>query len=262
MRPRTRTIIIAALAGSLAAVAAPVGSAAQSDVPATLDGHWTCGGPGVPATQRTYFTVPASREGTRLRPREVFAAADRVERDGRPSTSFEHITEQPDHTLTVQSVEGNGTAATAGTDTGPLRFAGRTADDAASFTLTYTIEGGTLHRSATRGGAVIDDERCTREQAAPVPTTCDHPNVPAGVVHAIEPDYPPAAAPALPSGIVYVRVVLDDRSRVLWADVSRSDNAVFDETATLAARDSTYRTAVRNCRSVAAIYIFGVSFAP
>ncbi len=54
--------------------------------------------------------------------------------------------------------------------------------------------------------------------------------------------------------------MLDDRSRVLWTDIVKTDNALFDSVSIRAARETTYRTAVRNCRPVAASYVFGVEF--
>src|SRR5438270_598696 len=77
---------------------------------------------------------------------------------------------------------------------------------------------------------VIDEERCTREPE-PAATACPQPNVPATVVHAAEPQYPAAAYAKRAKGVVQVRVVLDDRSRVLWADVEHSDEPMFNDSA-------------------------------
>lgn len=259
MRRFFRIALIAVLTASSTA---PVPVRAAADVPAALDGHWSCSGTGAPATKRSYFTARAGGNGVAKHPREVFAAADQTEADGRPSTSFEHMTERPDHTLAVESVEGEGTAPPSVSAAAPLRFAGRTSDDTASFTLTYSVNGDTMHRTATRGNAVVADERCTREPAPPVAATCEHPTVPATVLHAASPNYPATAIGTGAKGIVTARVVLDDRSRVVWADVLRSDNPVFDQTAMRSARESTYRTAVRECRPVPAIYLFTVDFTP
>ncbi len=249
MRSVSRVIAIAVVAGSLIATpAAP--SSAQSRF--GLDGHWQCSGAGIPSTERSYVTL-----GGRDSVREVFGIADRTERNGSPSSSFEHMTELADHSYTVESVEGSGL-----TDPNavlPLRFAGRSTDDATTFTLIYSFDGATLHRVATRGSTVVGDERCTREPD-PSPTTCPRPNAPARTIKPVEPYYPAEAVPRRATGLVQVRIVLDDRSRVLWADIARSADPVFNDSARLAARDSTYQTAIRDCRPVAATYIFGVDY--
>jgi len=240
----------------LSSLAPPPARGADGGV--SLDGHWRCAGTGIPATERSFFTfVP--RPPVKRTAREIFASADRTERDGRPSTSFEHMIELPDQSLQVEAVEGNGM--TAPHASFPLRFTGRSFDDAAPFTLTYDLAGTSLHRVATRGDTVIDEERCTREPE-PAATACPQPNVPATVVHAAEPQYPAAAYAKRAKGVVQVRVVLDDRSRVLWADVEHSDEPMFNDSARGAARDTTYRTAIQNCRPIPSVYIFTVDYSP
>ena len=238
---------------AMAVAASPAGSVAAETRP-TLDGHWQCSGPKLPATQRSYFTLQKDRDAHPTR--ETFGTADRLER-GAPATSFEHIVELADHSFVVDSVEGNGF--TSGNAEFPLRFVGRSFDGATTFTLTYELSGATLHRVAKREETVVDDEQCTREPD-PAPTTCPRPNVPASVIKADEPSYPVAGIPSRASGLVHVRVVLDDRSRVLWVDILSSTNPVFNDSARIAARDSTYRTEVRDCRPRAAVYVFTVEY--
>jgi Gram-negative bacterial TonB protein C-terminal len=251
MRFVARVVAVALLA--LFSVVPPARGADVS----SLDGHWRCTGPNLPPTERSFFTVraPASKRAVS----EVFGGADWTDRLGEPVRSFEHISELPDHSLQIEAVEGHGTMTPQASF--PLRFTGRTQDDAAAFTLTYELAGTSLHRVATHGGAVVDDEHCTREPD-PAPTTCPQPNVPARVVHAAEPGYPPEAYPTRAKGLVQVRVVLDDRSRLLWTDIQSSTNPVFDESARQAARETTYRTQVRNCRPIPAVYIFTVDYSP
>lgn len=244
------------MAAALLAVFSLVPPAARGaqDV-SSLDGHWRCTGPNLPPTERSFFTLGSAR--WKQLDREVFGGADWSDRAGEPVRTFEHISERVDHSLEIEAVEGHGTAGPP--HSLPLRFTGRTQDEAAAFTLTYDLDGTSLHRVATRDGAVVDDERCTREPD-PAPASCPQPNVPAAVVKAAEPDYPPEAFPTRAKGLVQVRVVLDDRSRVLWTDIQSSTNPVFDESARAAARDTTYRTEIRNCHPIAAGYIFTVEY--
>lgn len=222
----------------------------------SLDGHWQCSGANIPPTERSYFTLGSGSAGQHAI-REIFGTADRTERNGMPSTSFEHMVELGDHSLSIDSVDGSGH--TFPNAHFPLRFSGRSVDGAAPFTLTYELDGATLHRIATRGNAVADDERCTREPE-PAPTACPRPNLPPVVIKAAEPDYPAAAIPTRVRGTVQVRVILDDRSRVLWADIQSTADPVLNDSARLSARDSTYRTEVRDCRPRAAVYMFAVQY--
>jgi len=234
---------------------APPGARAATAIAPALAGHWRCTAAGTPPVERSYFfEVP--RADMPSTARELFGSADTALPDGTPVTSFEHWTERGDGSVTVATVEGNGTAPAAT----PGRFTGRSVDGAAPFTLVYEVNGDAMRRTATRGTAVVDDERCAREPEPPVSSTCAQPDAPAGVVHAVEPDYPEAAAPTRAKGVVNVRVVVDERSRVLWADVITSDNPVFNEAAVRAARDSTYRTATVKCRPIGAVYVFTVQF--
>jgi TonB family protein len=251
MRIVTATRVLAMLA-LVAGAVAPAG-AASPPAPG-LEGHWRCTGSAIPVTERSFYTVGPWAART---VREIFSAADRTLPNGTPVTDFERIAETPDGTIRVESVDGSGTLS-APTAT-QWRFTGRSFDDAAPFTLTYSLEGSTLHRVATRGASTVDDERCTREPVAPV-ATCANPNVAARTVHADEPEYPDEAVPKRASGTVYVRVVLDDRSRVLWADVMQSPDPSLDRSALITARDATYQTAVRDCRPIAAVYVFGVEY--
>jgi hypothetical protein len=248
---RTAARAVAALALVLNGVM-PAG-AAGPPTPG-LEGHWRCTGAGIPVTERSFFAIGPWAQETR---REIFSAADLTRSDGRPETSFERIVETPDGTIRVQAVEGNGTLVAPAPS--QWRFTGRSFDDAAPFTLTYSLEGETLHRVATRGTSTVDDERCTREPEAPV-ASCPRPDAPAMTVHAEQPGYPAEAVAKRAQGTVYVRVVLDDRSRVLWTDAYKSPDPALSDSATIAARDSTFRTAIRNCRPIASVYLFTVDY--
>ena len=244
--------------GSLAAVAplllASLG-AAPPDSLAALGGHWTCTVAGAPPAERSYFVVTA-KLGPNAGRREIFGRQDATVSDGRPIASFERIVENAGGTASLESADGTGTAAA-----GSLRFAGRSFDDKTAMELVYAVNGDMLRRTVTYGAARAADETCAREAETPAPA-CATPNVPATTLHAVEPDYPEEAYIAKAKGVVEVRLVLDDRSRVLWSDVLRSLSPLLTQSAVRAARDSAFRTAVVGCRPVPAEYIFTVDYEP
>jgi TonB family protein len=101
------------------------------------------------------------------------------------------------------------------------------------------------------------------EPAAPPatePPTCANPNVDAATLDAVAPDTPPIAAQQGISGDVTVLVSLDAQSHVTGARIMRSPSALLNDAALRAARASTFRTEIRDCRPVAADYAFIVEF--
>jgi hypothetical protein len=229
--------------------------AAPPDSLSSLGGHWRCAVTGGRPAERSYFAV-TGKVAPNVGRREVFGREDTTEPDGAPSTSFERITESGG-SVTISAVEGKGAASSTAT---PLRFVGRTYDDTAPMELTYAVAGDTMRRTAKGGAAIVDDETCTREPETPPVAACERPNVPAQTVRPLEPTTPYEAYVAKVKGLVQVRIVLDDRSRVLWADIIRSASPLFNSSAIQAARGSTYRTAIVNCRSVASEYVFTVDY--
>jgi hypothetical protein len=229
--------------------------AAPPDSLGSLGGHWRCAVAGGRPAERSYFPVTA-KTGPAAGRRQVFGREDTTEPDGAPSTSFERMVENVGGDISIASVEGQGTAANAT----PLRFAGRAYDGDATMEIAYAISGDTMRRTAKRGAATVDDETCTREPEPQPIASCPRPDVPAQTLRTIEPTTPLEAYAAKVKGLVQVRVVLDDRSRVLWADVVSSASPLFNDVAVQAARGSTFRTATVNCRPVASEYIFSVDF--
>lgn len=230
--------------------------AAPPDSLSPIVGHWRCTVVGGRPAERSYFLVNGKLGANPIR-REVFGRQDTTESDGAASTSFERIAEDDGGVVTVYSVEGTGTAQNGAT---PLRFTGRAYDGDATMELAYTVTGDAMRRTAKRGSATVDDETCARElEAAPV-AACPRPNAPARTVHVIEPTTPADAYAAKVKGLVQVRIVLDDRSNVLWADIVRSASPLLNSSALQAARGSTYRTATVNCRPIPSEYIFSVDY--
>jgi Gram-negative bacterial TonB protein C-terminal len=226
--------------------APPLGASAQTDPLAGLTGQWRCKVARAHDAERSYFLSGPAKDGSA----ELYGRDDTTEPDGEPSVAFERIIKKPDRSASIEAIEGNAAAA----DIASLRFT------AGTLTVAYTVDGNTMRRVATNAGTTLDDEHCTRLPPAPVTSSCKDPNVRATTLQAVEPSYPAEAVASRASGLVLVVVFLDDRSRVIWTQVGKSDNHLFDEEAIRSARLSTYRTEVRNCRPVAGRYIFGVEF--
>ena len=243
MRWLGRALTVVALVSSFVP---PSPANAEANPLAALAGHWRCTVAHAHAAERSYFFTAGKVAGGVL-----YGRQDTTEANGEPSFSLERIERNEDGSGRIEAVEGTGSTASGDA---PLRFASGT------FALAYTVEGDTMHRVATDGGTTLDDERCTRLPPDPVPSPCPDPNVRASTLSAAEPNYPAAAVASRASGVVLVIVVLDDRSHVVWTEVARSDNPLFNDEAVRAARLSTYRAQVRNCRVVAGKYLFSVDF--
>jgi len=235
----------------------PCPAAAAENTFHALRGHWHCTGIGVRRTERSFFDI-RSIDPEHPDRYEVFSAADSTDAKGVPYTAVERIVVYEDHAAQIESSEGSGTAQA--TSEFPIRFTGRTFDDRATLTISYKIDDATLYRTVSNGSTVTDDETCTRNPEKAVDPTCPRPNVPAHVTHVGELSYPADATATRAQGIVAVRVVLDDRSRVLWTDILSSASPAFNDAAMQAARDTTYQTEVRGCRPIAALYAFRADF--
>jgi TonB family protein len=84
--------------------------------------------------------------------------------------------------------------------------------------------------------------------------------VPPATLHAVEPETPEMAAQQGIGGAVNVIVSLDADSRVVGARIQSSPSALLNAAAIAAARASTFRTIVRDCKPVAGDFIFTVVF--
>jgi len=94
----------------------------------------------------------------------------------------------------------------------------------------------------------------------PTPQACAHPNVEPTTLHAVEPDTPPMAQQQGITGTVEVIVSLDASSKVVGARIGKSPSGILNNAALQAARQSTFQTQVRDCKAIAADYIFTVDF--
>jgi len=241
-------ISVAALVVTLASPC--VAQTTDPTVLTQLPGRWHCVTGGKSTAER-YYVIEGS--GKRV---VVYGRKDVTLSDGRPSLEFEHLVLRAG-AVTIEAPEGTTVARVPGAPDAPTPPAATAAPD--ELHIDYTVDGDTMRRIAVARGKTLDDEQCRRVEEPPFPTTCAQPNARARTLHAEAPDYP-LAARGLRSGQVVVLVRLDQHSRVYDARIFRSSNAVFNRAALGAAVLSTYQTEVRDCRPVAADYLFGVDF--
>jgi len=96
----------------------------------------------------------------------------------------------------------------------------------------------------------------------PTPAICARPNVAASVIKAVEPDTPALGAQQGIYGTVQVVVSLNAESQVTATRIQSSPSAVLNQAALAAARRTTFQTGIRDCRPIAADYIYSVEFEP
>ena len=101
-------------------------------------------------------------------------------------------------------------------------------------------------------------ERCTPGNTPPSPDACIAKSYPPTTLQAAPPD--PYLPPNTPSGTVNVVVSLDASSRVVGTRVQSSTQPELNLHAISQTRRSTFRTAIVDCKPIAADYIFSVSF--
>ena len=94
----------------------------------------------------------------------------------------------------------------------------------------------------------------------PTPAPCARPNVMATVLHAAPVATPPMAAQQGIEGNVEVIVSLDAESHVVGTRIRTSPSAILNAAAIAATRESTFQTEIRQCRPIAADYIYVVEF--
>jgi len=90
--------------------------------------------------------------------------------------------------------------------------------------------------------------------------SCAQPNVAATSLHPVEPDTPPLAQQQGIQGTVQVVVSLNAQSEVVGTRIQTSPSAILNSAALAAARQSTFQTEIRDCKPIAADYIYSVDF--
>jgi TonB family protein len=93
---------------------------------------------------------------------------------------------------------------------------------------------------------------------SPTPVVCARPNVPAQTIRHAEPVLPVAAEALGLQGTVAVVVSLDATGSVTAARVQSSPSGILNEAALAAARASSFRPEIRDCRPVAGDYTYTV----
>ena len=98
----------------------------------------------------------------------------------------------------------------------------------------------------------------------PTPTAaiCARPNVAASVINRVEPDTPALGALQGIYGTVQVVVSLNAESQVTGTRIQSSPSAVLNAAALAATRKTTFQTEIRDCRPLAADFIYSVDFEP
>ena len=86
------------------------------------------------------------------------------------------------------------------------------------------------------------------------------PNADATVVNAVAPDTPPIAAQQGITGTVVVQISLDANNHLVGAKVTKSPNPLLNNAALAAARQSTFKTEIVNCKPTASDYNYLVEF--
>ena len=95
---------------------------------------------------------------------------------------------------------------------------------------------------------------------APAATACARPNAPARVVESAPAVTPEMAEQQGIAGQVQVVVSLDANSNIVGARLFSSPSAVLNQAALAAARQSVFQTEIRDCRPLAADFVFLVNF--
>ncbi|HYW54927.1 MAG TPA: energy transducer TonB [Dongiaceae bacterium] len=103
-------------------------------------------------------------------------------------------------------------------------------------------------------------EVCAKGDVPPDPALCAVPDVPAFVLRATEPDTPVAAMQAHITGRVEVLVSLDAAGHVVDATIAQSPSTLLNAASLAAARSSTYRAALHDCKPVPSQYRFAVEY--
>lgn len=123
------------------------------------------------------------------------------------------------------------------------------------------IDDRTIRRTiAGWSGVAYDGVVCAKGDAPPDPALCALRDVPTRVMRAVEPDTPLAAMQSRISGIVQVLVSLDAGGNVTNATIQRTASPVLNDSALGAARQSTYRPALHDCKPIPSQYIFSVDY--
>ncbi len=99
-------------------------------------------------------------------------------------------------------------------------------------------------------------------QLSPQRPPCANPNVPATATNPVAPTLPAEVQQRGITGSVEVEVDLNADSKITTVSIHKSSDPALNAPALMAARASTFKTQVVNCRPVAASYLYIVEFPP
>ena len=251
--PRRVLACALALFGILGAAPAPPAASPPSDQVNALAGTWAC---------RTVEGVLVRQSGTRAG--NTIVVRDDVQRNGKLSVYEDRYVFDPalDRWHVETGLGGFSGAASPWTGSSWI-VQGRNADDVAVRMTDELLPGGDLRRTFAyqngTGWFPYSVERCTRGDTPPGADACIAQNYPATTLEAatVKPwNVPPMA----PSGRVLVVVSLDEHSRITGARVIKSPSPELNAAALQATRESRFRTEIRDCKPLAADFIFSVDF--
>ena len=254
-----RTSGVALVLAAVCVVGTRLPATAQSapSVLERLNGYWDCvDARGVKGVRAYAAFVDGSRAPNDTRD-NVYGREDQTVRDV-PVTSWEHIAGDGSR-YTIESMDGN--ASTESPTPNGMRFVGLD-PDGKPLTIAYAFTNDDRFERTVDVSGTTSGERCVRQPAPAQPSaTCDQPDQPGRTVKeapAPTTDDDWIGAPA--TADVDIRVVLDDRSQVLWAEVVRSGWTKFNSAAVDSARATVFQTSIHACRPRAAQFLFEVTF--
>jgi hypothetical protein len=123
-----------------------------------------------------------------------------------------------------------------------------------------SIDDRTLRRTFVMAGRPYAGEVCAKGEAPPAPALCAVADIPATASGAVMPDAPVAVTDGRSTGRVDVLVSLDATGRVSAAAIKQSQVPALNGAALAAARESTYRPALHDCKPVPSQYLFTVQY--
>jgi len=242
-----------ALLGVLGAAPAPPAVSPATDLVNALAGTWSC---------RTVEGVIVHQTGTRQG--DTIVVSDDVERNGKHSAYEDRYAFDP--ALSRWHVEtglGGFSGAASPWTSGLWIVQGRNRDDVAVRMTDEMLPGGDLRRTFAyqngTGWFPYSVERCTPGATPPAADACIAQRYPATTLEAALAK-PWLVPPMAPSGRVVVLVSLDEHSRIVGTKVLRTPSPELNMAALQAVRDSRFRTAIVDCKPIAADYIFTVDF--
>jgi TonB family protein len=242
-----RSLALLAVAVLLAASSAPRPAAAATDRVADLAGTWTCREPYGALTTMVYRVDNGG------------ISADEMPL-GRASTAHDRFTPDPAGGWRVERMTPRG------------RFTGHAAawtadpwiltDATGGGEIRYTrIDDRTIQRSlGVVNGRPYAGEVCAKGDAPPDPALCALHDTGPSVVTPARPDPPAVAQFNRITGTVHVLVSLDAEGRVVSAAIQQSPSALLNGASIDAARRSTYRPALHDCKPVPSEYLFSVDY--